>query len=36
VNDDLQNYYNFRKDIEAEGELTVAIRYVIFIAVRTK
>jgi hypothetical protein len=36
VNDDLQSYYNFRKGIEAEGELTVPIGYVFFIVVRKK
>ena len=32
--DDLQGYYNFRKYIEAEEKLTVAIRYVLVIVVR--
>jgi hypothetical protein len=36
VKDDLQSYYHFRKGTEAEGELIVPIRYVLFIAVRTK
>jgi len=31
VKDDLQSYYNFRKGIEAEGELIVLIGYVFFI-----
>jgi hypothetical protein len=34
VKDDLQGYYNFRKCIEAEGKLTVALRYVLVFAVR--
>jgi len=34
VKDDLQGYSNFRKGIEAEGKLTVALRYVLVIAVR--
>jgi hypothetical protein len=34
VKDDLQGYSNFRKGTEAEGKLTVALRYVLVIAVR--
>ena len=34
MKDDLQGYSNFRKGIEAEGKLTVALRYVLVIAVR--
>jgi hypothetical protein len=34
VKDDLQGYSNFRKCIEAEAKLTVALRYVLVIAVR--
>jgi hypothetical protein len=29
VKDDLKIYYNFRKGIEAEGELIVPVRYVL-------
>jgi len=34
VKDDLQGYSNFRKCIEAEEKRTVALRYVLVIAVR--
>ena len=34
VKDDLQGYSNFRKCTEAEEKLTVALRYVLIIAVR--
>ena len=34
VKDDLQGYSNFRKCIEAEEKLTVALRYVLVIVVR--
>jgi len=34
VKDDLQGYSNFRKCIEAEETLTVALRYVLVIVVR--
>jgi hypothetical protein len=34
VKDDLQGYSNFSKCTEAEGNLTVALRYVLVIAVR--
>ena len=34
VKDDLQGYSNFRKCIEAEEKLTVALRYVLAIVVR--
>ena len=34
VKDDLQSYSNFRKFIEAEEKLTVALRYVLVIVVR--
>ena len=36
VNVDLQGYSNFRKCIEAEEKLTVALRYVLVIVVRIK
>jgi hypothetical protein len=36
VKDDLQGYSNFRKCIEAEEKLTVALRYVFVITVRIK
>jgi hypothetical protein len=34
VKDDLQGYSNFRKCIEAEEKLTVALRYVLVVVVR--
>jgi hypothetical protein len=36
VKDVLQGYYNFRKCIEREEKLTVALRYVLVIVVRIK
>jgi len=36
VKDDLQGYSNFKKCIEAEEKLTVALRYVLVIAARMK
>jgi len=33
VKDDLQGYYNFRKCIEAEEKLTLALRYVLVVVV---
>ena len=35
MKDDLQDYYNFRKCLEAEEKLPVALRYVLVIGVRT-
>ena len=34
VKDDMQGYSNFRKCIEAEEKLTVALRYALVIVVR--
>jgi len=34
VKDDLQGYANFRRCVEAEEKLTVALRYVLVIVVR--
>jgi len=36
VKDDLQGYSNFRKCIEAEEKLNVALRYVFVITVKDK
>jgi hypothetical protein len=36
VKNDLQGYSDFRKCIEAEEKLTVALRYVLVIAIRIK